>query len=370
MNFKNAYFAVLLAFTLGCERPADSKTPPFSAAPVTAQAAVPSLDIRWKGVCLAHSWEDDGVRGYGSDSSAEAISHLVSTGANSISITPFGFMSALEANRVRGEHDGRARTAAETRDRLIGVTRQAHQAGLEVVLKPHIWIRGGAWRGEIQPLDETGALDWTGWWQSYRQFVLYYARLAEELDIEGLVIGVELASALAHDPAPLLEVIEAARGVYDGHVSYAANWNEEVPDRIWRDLDSVGVQFYPPISQDMETTEAEMRKNLRERLDEWSSVAARVDKPLVLTEVGYRSANSAARYPFAWPEKSHETFSKPDPALQRMAYRALFFELADTPRLEGVFIWKYFTNRHTDEEGADGFSPRGKPAESVLLDAF
>lgn len=325
----------------------------------------------WDGVCLAHSWEDDGVKGYGTDASAEAFEHLSELGVGWISLTPFGFMESLKATRLKGEHDGADLPAgAERADRVVAAARQARSHGMKSVLKPHIWVRGGEWRGRIDPRNDAGELDWSAWWTSYESFIVYWAKVAARAEIESFVVGVELYSALQADSDRFIDVIAAVREVYDGEVHYAANWNEPVGDEVWRALDAVGVQFYPPLAESFDASTDDVRREMRRYLDEWSEVAVRNDRPLILTEVGYRSAISAATHPNAWPERTDGIRARPDEALQKKLYALLFSELERTPRFKGVFVWKYFTNRDTDEEGEAGFSPRGRPAEKVLDVAY
>lgn len=328
-----------------------------------SESAEISDDV-WRGVCLAHSWENSGNNGYGTASSAESLDHLAALGTEWVSITPFGFMSTTNDTRVRGEHDSEIPDGAESKQRLVQVVAQARQHQLKIMLKPHIWIRGGAWRGAIQPYDARGKLDWQTWWDSHDAWILYYAEIARELEVEALVVGLELHTAVQAHPERLRALAESVREIYPGHITYAANWNEPVPQDVWKSLDSVGVQFYPPlVSEQGAYDEAEARSTMRKHLDAWSRLARRIDRPLVLTEVGYRSADIAFSHPNAWPEKFE---GKTDERRQKKAYKLLFEEVANTPNLKGIFLWKYFTNARTDEEGPSGFSPRGKQAEAVV----
>ncbi len=358
-----------MSLVAGCERPATPRELPAQPRLQTpAEPGVRPLPAQvWRGACFAHNWQDDGERGYGTDASADALDYLVDHNYDWISITPFGFMPDTEANFVRGEHTDDAPRGSEKVERLVAVTRQARERGLRVMLKPHIWIRGGKWRGAIQPKNDRGELDWDGWWDSHDEWILFYADLAQRLQLDALVIGLELHTAVQHAPERLVALAARVRRRYDGHITYSANWNEPVDEKVWVALDSVGVQFYPPLVDGSEASDARVRASLREHLDHWSGVARRADKPLVITEVGYRSAALALRHPNAWPEKHA---ADPDPALQTRAYRLFLDELRATPAIGGVFLWKIFTDSNTDEEGPDGFSPRGKPAESVIRRAF
>jgi hypothetical protein len=365
--------ALLAALTLSCrkDRPDDRPTdPPESRTKQQATAADLQLpDHIRRGVSFAHVWQDDGRHGYGTDDSRATLRHLADLGVDTVSVTPFGWMPSLSATSVRGEHDSELPDGGEHRDALAEVIEQARTHDIEVVLKPHIWIRGGKWRGEIAPTDD-GDPAWEAWWASYREFLLYYAEFAEHNDVETLVAGVELKSAVEARPEALRELVDDIREVYDRRVTYAANWDADLPDDLWREFDAVGVQMYPPLTDQPDPDLATLRENLRPHLAEWNRLAARVNRPLEILEVGYKSAASAAAKPWGWPEDLAADRRTPDPALQARAYTALFAELRNLSELRSVHVWKYFTDPTRDEGGELGFSPRDKPAEAVLEKAY
>ena len=86
------------------------------------------------------------------------------------------------------------------------------------------------------------------------------------------------------------------------------------------------------------------------------------DKPVLFTEVGYRSIAGAAIAPWDW------TVRQPlDMQEQADAYEALFRTFWDRPWFAGVYIWNWVPD-HDRTGGArdDQFSPQNKPAEAVL----
>ena len=344
---------------------------PATTAPAAAAFETQPLPARVaRGVCLAHNWQDQGARGYGTDAGARTMDHLKGVGVNWVSLTPFGWMRSVHDSTVKGEHQSDMPRGGERREALIGAIEQARARGMKVVLKPHVWIAKGAWRGDIAPRDSAGAPDWATWWGHYTAWMVYYAKLAQQHDVEVLVLGVELVSALKRDPDAFLKLVTTVRTHYKGKLTYSANWDEFPDERVWGALDMVSTQLYPPLSQSLTPKRQALRRALRPHLKRWSEVAGRAGTTLWLSEVGYTSALNAVSKPFEWPERLDPSLKKPAPALQALAYEALFAELRTTPRVGGVFVWKYFTDADTDEEGEMGFSPRGKPAEGVLKQAY
>ncbi len=89
------------------------------------------------------------------------------------------------------------------------------------------------------------------------------------------------------------------------------------------------------------------------------------DRPVLFTEVGYKSATGAAIEPWVWPERGRDLTA--DPATQANAYEAFFETFWHRPWFAGAYFWKWHPwpewpalTDHT------GFTPQGKPALAVL----
>jgi len=50
--------------------------------------------------------------------------------------------------------------------------------GIEIMLKPHIWIRGGFFRGTIAFESDTA---WSQFQKSYKEFILHFAQVVQDL---------------------------------------------------------------------------------------------------------------------------------------------------------------------------------------------
>jgi hypothetical protein len=313
-----------------------------------------------RGVCYAHTWRGGGDAGYGSATSQKTMQRLKRLGVEWISLTPFGFMespSALEVHLA-------AERSGESDERMRAEVAHAHALGLKVVLKPHIWIRHGEWQGDIRwPNDDA----WRAWFKSYRAFILHYAALAQRDGYDLLVIGTELKSATACDPACWRALIEEIRAAYRGPITYAANWDEAEKVPFWDALDFIGVDAYAPIAHKAGAKEPELCLAWGTLARQLEALSKRTGKRVILTELGYRATRDAAMAPATWPE------SDPNPRFdgehQASCFRAAFTTLWGRPWLAGVYVWKWFTDSK-DEQGPTDFSPADKPAESVLGDYY
>ena len=155
---------------------------------------------------------------------ADDLRPLAACHANWISQTPFGWQRDLDSLGIRlatrGVLWGETDIGLETTARL------AHDLGMHTLLKPHIWVRG-QWRGEIRMPDE---LTWQQWFRNYRTFILHYARFAQRHDFDALCIGTELYQPVKGKPQEWRQIIREVRNVYDGKITYAANWHQEFRD--------------------------------------------------------------------------------------------------------------------------------------------
>jgi hypothetical protein len=243
-----------------------------------------------RGVCYAHTWRGGGDDGYGSATSHKTLQRLQRLGVEWISLTPFGYMESLEAVAVHLA----ATRSGESDERMQQEVAHAHALGLKVALKPHIWIHHGEWQGDLKWSNDQA---WRTWFASYRTFILHYAALAEHDKYDLLVIGTELKSATAGDPAGWRALIEEIRTAYHGKISYAANWDEAERVPFWDALDFIGVDAYAPIATKPGAKEPELCLawgSLAKRLE---ALSKRTGKRVILTELGYRATRDAAMAP-------------------------------------------------------------------------
>ena len=171
----------------------------------------------------------------------KALDALVAHGVTWIAQTPFGWQQAADSPEIHLVTQGRVYWG-ETDEGLRATTRLARERGIRTLLKPHIWLRrsSGKWRGEIAMQDED---DWQRWFESYRRFILHYAHLAQEHDIEAFCVGTELHRTVVERPDDWRALIAEVRQVYDGKLTYGANWYQEFEDiDFWDTLDYIVVQ--------------------------------------------------------------------------------------------------------------------------------
>jgi hypothetical protein len=323
----------------------------------TAPARLPVVAAKHRGV----SWVA-GPR----EVTREDLLPLVAHGVDWIVQTPFGWQQAADSPQVTLITEGRVMWG-ERDAGLETTTRLAHELGIKTLLKPHLWLRGGASRLDIAMTSEA---DWRAWFDSYATFILHYAALAERLGIEGLCIGTELHRTAVERPEEWRALIARIRAIYGGELTYAANWwreYEEVP--FWDALDAIGIQAYFPLSDAAHPSVEELMAGWQRHLPAIEAVSRRYGKPVLFTEIGYKSTAGGAAKPWEWPERSGIDTLVPDDALQANAYEAFFRTVWDRPWFAGAYFWKWFPGdlwAPVDGSLVVDFSPQGKPAAAVM----
>ncbi len=294
------------------------------------------------------SWS---AAGYVAPQAAGSLDALAATGGNLAVIV----VTAYQADPAGVLRPGDPRTPTEASVRDCALAAQAR--GLEVALKPHVDLDGGAWRDAIAPAHPAA------WFEAYRDFVLTWATLAQAVGARQFVVGTELAGTLAHADE-WRETIRRIRAVYSGELVYAASWDEAARVPFWRELDRVGVDYYFPVTRRREAGRLEMLAGWQPWLVRLERLHRQAGRPLVLTEIGYRSVDGAGMQP--------SSFSDDEPldlGEQADLYWAALQATGDVPWIAGLYWWNW------PADGAGGpadrdYTPSGKPAARELAAAW
>ncbi len=328
------------------------------------------------GRALNHFARDGKMRGMnlvaGRRLGEAALLPLLRDNVEWISLTPFGWQDKLSGTVI--ETNGEAGYWSESDSGIVELTRLAHARGMRVALKPHLWVTGDGHGGggrlaEIDPGSPDG---WRAWFASYRLFLLRYAELAKRADVDLLMIGAELTRATTAHPTEWRALIAETRRVYHGPLTYAANWYEEAEGiEFWDQLDFIGVQAYYPLAERAGADRAALERGWVAHLATLERLHERWGKPVIFTEVGWKSTADGAVRPWEWPEHSSQLLSRVSTRAQADAYEAFFNAVWPKPWFAGAYFWKWY-GRHERAGGAGDpdFTPQNKPAEAVLSRGF
>lgn len=245
----------------------------------------------------------------------------------------------------------------------------AHERNLRVFIKPHIWLNDpkGKWRSDIFPKDSK---TWKNWSRNYTEHILHYAVIAEENQVEMFCIGTELAALAIAKPEYWKNLIKEIRHVYSGMLTYGANWDKEY-DRItfWSDLDFIGIQAYFPLVKGKASSIENIKTGWKPHLNTMKSLYEQYDKPILFTELGYKSTLDAAENPWRWVSFSERFFTKRSYETQANGYQVFFNEVWDNHWFAGAHIWKWKT-RPSFIPNSHDFSPQKKPAQNIIAKGF
>jgi hypothetical protein len=299
--------------------------------------------------------------------SREAVSQnhikpVVDVAANYAAVMPFGFVRSLDHPELVFDSD--RQWYGETKEGAKQYIESLNEAGIEVMLKPQIWVWRGEFTGDIEMSSED---DWKAFEQAYRSFAITYAHLAEDNQVPVYCIGTELEEFVLARPEFWAELITDIRKVYKGKLTYAANWDEYGRDPFWEQLDYVGIDAYFPLSDQVNPTEEQLRQGWAKWKEEISALSQKVDKPVIFTEYGYRSMDYTAKKPWLVDRNQEQVNLE----AQALATRVLLDEFWQEPWFAGGFVWKWFI--HHDRSGGsedNRFTPQNKPAQAVLQEYY
>ncbi len=272
-----------------------------------------------KGTVLTSWWHDD----YEKPIVDKTLDRLDGLGVNSVAILETWYQKDLNSVTIR---PSKSRTPSDRGvERVIG---KVHSRGMRTVLKPHVDLENGKWRGKIAYKTD---LDWDRWFSSYSDFITHYAAMAQNNGVDMLVIGTELDGTI--NRRGWRDIVNRVRSVYSGELAYCAN-HDTFRKVHWEDLDrvSIGISSYWKKDQ------------FEARAQEARELARKLGRRLYMAEVGY-------------PGRGEKETAQAD------YFRTVF----DSRRgFDGIFFW----NTHFDGSDMKGYGFLGKRSEGIVDENF
>lgn len=247
-----------------------------------------------------------------------------------------------------------------TPEALSRLIRHAKSRNLRVILMPIVLLdkpRGGEWRGQIRPES------WDDWWDSYRDMILHFSWIAEGAGADVFVVGSELVSTETETHLPQWRrTIAEIRKVFRGRLTYSSNWDHYTHVKFWDDLDFIGMNSYWKLGDDRDVSVGEIVKRWGAIQKELFAFQRKINKPILLLEVGWASMSNMAHEP--WNYTEYESVAPLDIDLQKKLYEGFFRAWFGRPELGGFCIWEW----PAEGGGLDdrGYTPKQKPAEAIL----
>jgi len=241
---------------------------------------------------------------------------------------------------------------------IIHAINKAHSLGMKVMLKPHVDVITGQWRGDIIPSKD--------WFSSYRDYLIHYARLASLYNVELFSVGTELANTTTPNWQGEWEnIIQEVRTIFSGPLLYGANWNEYKVVGFWDKLDFVGIDAYFPLTANKNPAKEELIAAWNVHaldIDKWLK-ENKINKPVIFAEVGYCSADGTNIQP--WSVLSNLSEEYADQQEQADCLDAMLAVCSAYSWFKGFYWWNYFPQERWSPLG---YTIRAKLAEGALTD--
>ncbi|HEX2914978.1 MAG TPA: hypothetical protein VH186_29565 [Chloroflexia bacterium] len=329
---------------------------------LTGSSANASTPSTWqKSVTLNSTWNGD----FGSASSDAAIDQARQANANYVTL-----IIPLQQDNINSTNIYRA-PFTPTDAALVHAISKAHSLGMKVSFKIHLDPNDGNWRAYINPSDRDT------WYQNYSNFLNYYASLAQQNGVEQMVVGAELISMAAatsnsDNTQRWRNMISQVRQRFSGKLTYSANWGgsgfteEFTHISFWDALDYIGISAYFSLSNYDNPSVSDIMSNW----DYWRTSTIQpfqqsIGKPVLFTEVGYRSVDGSASHPWDWWSGGNY-----NPQEQVNAIQALTQYWSNYSWFAGLQYWDWNTNPNCCGTGDTGYEVQNKPGYTAMQTGY
>jgi len=305
-------------------------------------------DMSVRGMTLV-DWSRDGY----SNNPAE-VDAIHATGSNALAVLITLYQADASASVVRADNQKTPSQQAFA-DAVLEATKFAPP--MRTLLKVHVDLDDGEWRGTIDPSDPAA------WFRSYGAALASWAGLAEQLGVDDLVVGTELAGTLQYE-SQWRDLIASTRQQFSGGIYYAASWDESFSVPFWDAVDAVGINFYAPVSQRDQESRFDILAGWQLWIDRIRLLHKQTGQDILFTEIGYRSVDGAGQHPYQFDNTAAVDFAE-----QADLYWAALTALGDKPWVQGVYWWNWLAQNGSPADETD-YTPKNKPAQKELSDAW
>ena len=298
---------------------------------------------------------------YDTPESDESLRRMAETNVEWVAIITWWFQENLTSTQIYPHLE-----YTPTNESLKHAIQKAHELGMKVMLKPMIDTEDARNnpRWMIQPSPE--------WFASYRSFISSYAQFAQENGVELFCIGCEFKNTEL-DSANWRKIISEVRKHYSGPLTYAATIDSYQKINWWDDLNYVGINAFFPLTDKDDPTLEELKQAWNRTANDIESWHSSVNKPILFTEIGYRSGDGNNKQPWNWTETL-----EPDLQEQFDCYLAAFQVLRCRPWFCGFYwwVWESYPNialpnfdKALNQTLTD-FTPQNKPVQYLIKSLY
>lgn len=330
----------------------------------TATTEIPKVDLTKKMYGMNYGYfanrgEITSVKG------AQSQAAMYELNVNWTCLTVVNYQETYHSTVIYADH---LRTPSD--HDIEAFVKAAHGRGINVCLKPMVHSKDNVWRAYISfpelDMDDKNSY-WSPWFESYKNFMLHYAELAQKCGVEMLCIGCEMLGTekRANDWCYLIQEI---RRVYKGILIYNTNHGHE-DDQEWFDaLDYIGTSAYYPVGA--EYLDGPVDNSYNSLVKRWTEIRYRLDaiamqrnKQFIFMEIGCRSVSEGTAHP--WDFTLDLDYNEDE---QLNFYKSCMEVFKDDPYFAGVFWWEWPT--FLPENKRKDFYIHGKKTEEYLKNLY
>lgn len=305
---------------------------------------------------------------YASESFKASLRDLRATGATHVGLIATYYQTSITSSDIY-----RTGTGTPTDASLAEAIRYARSIGLQVTVKVHAEPLTHEWRGRINPNDKAA------WFQTYGDLLVRIATLAQSNGAENFSIGTEMVTLTNRNNGQTdrwVALINRVRGVYSGNVTYEANSSYPYPDDwisnekayvgFWPSVDFISISAYFSLPGDSQNSVASFVSSWDQLNDtHLQPFYDQYRKPIIFSEVGYRSVNGANMKPYeSWTDAPYNA------EIQAHLYEALLSYWGTSSYMRGVYWWNWISYPDAGGTGNKDYTPQNKPAEEVMRQWF
>ena len=289
--------------------------------------------------------------------------YILESNAGWVEYIPYGY---CYPNNASVKYDVNFQWWGERFNGTREMIRSAKRKGLKVLVKPHLWVIGQGWAGELKMSNEK---DWEAWEAGYTEYIMTFARMAEEEGVEMFCVGTELKAVTQNRPQFFGDLADEVRTVFSGKVIYASNWDNYEFIKFWDRMDYIGVDGYFPLVNNNTPQVDELIKAWDKEKGKLKAASEKLGKPVLFSEWGYLSMDRCGWN--SWELEENPGAFALNLDAQRNCYEAFFKALWDEPWFAGGFVWQWYC----DLPNAGGtndkdHTPQNKPAFEVLKEWY
>src|SRR5690606_793186 len=295
------------------------------------------------------TWGWTGIRGTWDDAEGDRSMQLMKDrlAVNWTAITFAALQDPPQATVSRYQESPTV-TDSEIKHAII----QAQQLGLKVILKPVVNCADGTWRAHINFFDVDVPCEpkWSDWFASYTEFMVHYAKLAQEMNVEMLCIGCEMVQT-DRRASEWRALITEVRKHYSGLITYNCDKYQEGNVTWWDAVDIISSSGYYPIDQ------------WEQQLDRMEGVISQYNKPFFFMEAGCPSREGSPYLPNDWGLQG-----APSEQSQQQFYEAMFSACEQRSWVRGFLLWDWPSHLYEESQAKDNddYCMFGKAAEGTV----